>query len=126
MTSESIRLRQGRVQSRKPARAQATVTARRPPSARLSRIRSLENQVQELEERLYVKEIEFLVDLRIASGLIIERERSESARTLGRIPADVLRLMRQDLVKVLAKVNGATSPPASSMELSRGDEPYIA
>jgi hypothetical protein len=75
---------------------------------------------------LSAKEIEFLVDLRIASGLIIEKERTESARTLAKIPANVLRLMRQDLVKVLAKVNGATSSSASAMELSRGDDSYIA
>ena len=128
MTLESSHpSRAGRVHiSEKPARAQATATARRPPSARLSRIRALENQVQELEERLYAKEIECLLDLRIASGLDNEKERSKSAANLARIPADALMVMRTDLVKVLARLNSVASSPVSSTGSCQGDDSYIA
>ena len=74
---------------------------------------------------MYAKEIECLLDLRIASGLDNEKERSQSAANLARIPADALTVMRTDLVKVLARLNSVNSWPASSANSSR-EEPYIA
>jgi hypothetical protein len=127
MTSESTRPSRGRVHSStKRQRADATGLARRPPSARLSRTRELENQVQQLKQQLHEQEIQNLLDLRQALGLVGEKERSKSAENLSRIPTTALRLLKTDLVKILTKVNGLTLPSPTSTETVRGDEPYIA
>jgi hypothetical protein len=90
------------------------------------RERQLENQVQQLKQQLHEQEIQNLLDLRQALGLVGERERSQSAENLARIPIAALRLLKTDLVKVLAKINGLTLPSPTSTETIRGDEPYIA
>jgi len=86
----------------------------------------LENQVQQLKQQLREQEIENLLDLRQALGLLDAKERSKSTANLARIPTAALTMMRTDLVKILARLNSIASWPASSAELSRGDEPYIA
>jgi hypothetical protein len=86
----------------------------------------LEKQIQELKGQLRRQEIQNILDLRVASGLISEKERVESAETLARIPADALTIMRRDLVKVLAKLSSIGSSPSPPTQSSRGDEPYIA
>jgi Zn-dependent M16 (insulinase) family peptidase len=90
------------------------------------RERQLENQVQQLKQQLHEQEIQNILDLRVALGLLIEKERSQSAENLARIPTAALTMMRTDLVKLLAKLNSIASWPASSAESSRGEEPYIA
>lgn len=125
MTLESTRHFAGKGSLvRKPARAQATMTARQPSPAVDSRIRFLEREVHELKQQLHTQEIQNLLDLRVASGLLTEKERNQSAVFLAGLPGDALRLMRRDLVKVLQRVNGSTLSPPST-ETTRGDALYI-
>ena len=89
------------------------------------RERELEKQVQQLKQQLHEQEIENLLDLRQALGLVGEKQRDSSAQNLARIPTAALTVMRTDLVKLLARLNSIASWPASSAN-SSWEEPYIA
>jgi len=107
-------------------RVQRLVSQPPSPTPRSERERELENQAQQLKQQLHEREIENLLDLRQALGLVGEKERSRSGQDLARIPSAALKLLKTDLVKILAKINGLTLPSPTSTETVRGDEPYIA
>jgi len=107
-------------------RVQRLVSQPPLPTIRTEREYQLEKQIQELKQQLHEQEIENLLDLRQALGLVGEKQRDSSAQNLARIPTAALTVMRTDLVKLLARLNSITSWPASSADSSRGDEPYIA
>jgi Zn-dependent M16 (insulinase) family peptidase len=107
-------------------RVQRLVSQPPLPTPRTEREHQLEKQIQELKQQLHEQEVENLLDLRQALGLVGEKERSKSAENLSRIPTTALRLLKTDLVKILAKVNSLTLPSPISTEIVRGDECYIA
>ena len=116
----------GRVHStRKPARAQATATARRPPfsSIRSERECQLENIINDLRRQLHDALVANILDIRVAGGLLTENERSKSQATMAKLSNEVLEFMRRDLVKIFARINTTTSP-APSM-ITEGPD-YIA
>jgi hypothetical protein len=73
------------------------------------RERQLENTISDLTRRLHEEPIRTLLDLRVAGGLVNENERSESEPKVTKLGDDALELMRQDLVKVLARISNPTS-----------------
>ena len=78
------------------------------------RIRQLEDRVQQLTRQLREEQVRGLIDLRVASGLIIEKERSESEATMTKLSDEALGMLRQDLVKIFARINTADTPATSS------------
>ena len=110
---------------RKPARAQATMTARPSSSSHEMRIRQLENENQELKQQLHMRAVETVLDLQEGLG-IAEKERNESAQRLQKIPSDALEIMKATLVKALSRLNSVASSPPESAGSSRGVESYIA
>jgi hypothetical protein len=89
-------------------------------------IRELENTICDLRRQLHEERVGFIFDLRMAAGLVSEKERNESPAELAKIPADGLAIMRRDLVKVLTKLSNIASSPSPSTQASREDERYIA
>lgn len=87
------------------------------------RIRQLEDRVQQLTRQVREERVKALIDLRIASGLTTERERSESEVTMAKLSDEALGLIRQDLVKIFARINAADTPAAST---SAGSAAYVA
>ena len=97
--------------------------ARRPPPARLSRTRALESTVNDLRRQLHNALVANILDLRIAGGLLNERERSKSQAATAKLSNEALEFMRRDLVKIFARIN-TTASPAPSM-ITEGPD-YIA
>jgi hypothetical protein len=69
----------------------------------------LEDRVLQLTRQVREERVRVLIDLRLASGLITEKERSEAEATMTKLSDEALGMIRQDLVKVLARINNATS-----------------
>ena len=78
------------------------------------RIRQLEDRVLQLTRQLREERLGALIDLRVAIGLIAEKERSESEATMAKLSDEALGLIRQDLVKIFARINAADTPATST------------
>lgn len=87
------------------------------------RIRQLEDRVLQLTRQVREERVKALIDLRIASGLTIEKERSKSEATLAKLGDEALGIMRQDLVKIFARINTADTPATSTSARSAA---YVA
>jgi len=87
------------------------------------RTRQLEDRVQQLTRQLHEERVKTLIDLHVASGLTTEKERSESEATMTKLSNEALGIMRQDLVKIFARLNAADTPATST---SARSAPYIA
>lgn len=124
-TSESTSLRRAGSLARKPARAQATATARRPPlsSSRSVRERQLENIINDLKRQLHDTLVANILDIRVAGGLLTENERSKSQGTMAKLSNEVLEIIRRDMLKIFSRLNTIVSP-APSM-ITEGPD-YIA
>jgi len=111
---------------RSPLGGPGTATASCSSTKSTERECQLEKQIQDLKEQLREQEIQSILDLRVASGILVENERSKSAERLAKMPADVLKMLRTDLVKIVARLTSVTSPPASSTESVHREAQYIA
>ena len=78
------------------------------------RIRQLEHSVLQLTRQLREEQVRALIDLRVASGLVTEKERSESEATMTKLNDEALGIMRHDLVKIFARINAADTPATST------------
>jgi small-conductance mechanosensitive channel len=78
------------------------------------RIRQLEDHVLQLTRQLREERVRSVIDLRLGSGLITEKERSEAEAAMTKLSDEALGLIRQDLVKVLARINAADTPATST------------
>ena len=77
-------------------------------------MRQLEDHVLQLTRQLREERVKALIDLRIASGLVTEKERSKSEATMTKFSDEALGMLRQDLVKILARINVADAPATST------------
>ena len=93
------------------------------PTSRSERERELENLVGDLRRQLHESLVANILDLRIAGGLLNERERSKSQAATAKLSNEALEFMRRDLVKIFARIN-TTASPAPSM-ITEGPD-YIA
>ena len=87
------------------------------------RTRQLEHSVLELTRQLREERLRALIDLHVASGLITEKERSESEATMTKLSDEALGIMRRDLVKIFARINAADTPATSTSARSAA---YVA
>jgi len=78
------------------------------------RTRQLEDRLLQLTRQLHEERVRTLIDLHIASGLITEKERSESEATMAKLSDEALGLIRQDLVKIFTRINAADTPATST------------
>ena len=78
------------------------------------RIRQLEDRVLQLTRQLREERVRALIDLRLAIGLVTEKERSESEATMAKLSDEALGLIRQDLVKIFTRINAADTPATST------------
>ena len=86
------------------------------------RERQLENPIIELTERLHDQRVHFLVDLRIAIGVIHESEREKSQADTSKLSEEVLDLIKGDLIKILAHRNTISSAPKESSTRTPGGQ----
>ena len=78
------------------------------------RVRQLEDRLLQLTRQLHEERVRTLIDLRVAIGLVTEKERSESEATMARLNDEALGIMRRDLVKICARINAADTPATST------------
>jgi len=96
------------------------------PFVQERRLARLEADFRDLGHQVHAHQIEDLIDLKIAVGLITEKERTQSTAVLMRIPVEALRLMRLDLLKVLTRlVASASSESQSPSSVLGGKERYV-
>jgi hypothetical protein len=96
------------------------------PFVQERRLARLEADFRDLGHQVHAHQIEDLIDLKIAVGLITEKERTQSTAVLMRIPVEALRLMRLDLLKILTRlVASASSESQSPSSVLGGKERYV-
>jgi predicted negative regulator of RcsB-dependent stress response len=85
---------------------------------------ALETTVHHLTAQLHDAQVQTVLDLRIASGLVAQKERSESYDEIAQLPNEALRIIRGDLVKILARISNSLTQ--AEVSAARGGLPYIA
>jgi len=78
------------------------------------RICQLEDRVLQLTRQVREEQVRALIDLRVAIGLVTEKGRSESEATVTKFSDEALGIMREDLVKIFARINAADTPATST------------
>lgn len=88
------------------------------------RMHVLETTVHQLTVQLHEERVQAVLDLHIASGLAMQKERSEVYDDLAQLPNEALSILRRDLVKVLARISNSVTQVETSA--ARGGVSYIA
>lgn len=122
MTSESTRHFAGRVHSTRK-RSGGRRNNDGLPASTSEQIHALETTVQQLAAQLHEERLQAILDLRIAGGLVTQKERSESYDSLARLPDEALDMIRGDLVKIFSRINAANRPATSTSARSAA---YVA
>ncbi len=89
-----------------------------PPSKQRSRVMELEERIEVLMKENRELRINQIVDLRVASGLISESERNKSQLATAKLGDEALKVIRQDLLTFLSRLNAAAKSSADMQHLS--------
>jgi len=113
MTSESARHFAGRVHSaRKRSGGRRDNTGL--PASISERIHALETIVQQLTAQLHEERVQVILDLRVAGGLVSQKERSKSFDSFAKLPDEALDMIRLDLVKICGRINNSLTQAETS------------
>ncbi len=99
--------------SRRTLRGPRDTAGPLPPSKQRSRETQLEKHVADLSRENRELRINHIVDLRVASGLIPECERTTSQAATAKLGDEALKMIRQDLLMFFSRLNTVAKSSAS-------------